>query len=244
METARSTAQTALPPGQRAIDWFPRIGKVLSAPPPAVPEHPMIAITGPTVGSIQFAVAGLADLPRRTMIADFHCVAGFTVRDVHWGGVSFAQFYRSVIEPALDSDAGVTHLCFGGLDGVRATIELADALADDVLVADTLDGAPLDGNHGAPVRIVSSSQYGYMSIKHLCRIEVRTSAPAKRDKMPLLDRLLEAHPRARVWEEERHGSAPSWLIRPLYRAVKGIMLYTVARKASRLDLQRPREATQ
>ena len=58
------------------------------------------------------------------------------------------------------------------------TIE--DALGDDVLIAEHLDGRPLDGDHGAPVRLVSPSQYGFISTKHLCRIELHTAEPAER----------------------------------------------------------------
>ena len=47
----------------------------------------------------------------------------------------------------------------------------------DVLLAERLDGRPLDGDHGAPVRLVSPGQYGYISTKHLCRIELHTAAP-------------------------------------------------------------------
>ena len=40
-----------------------------------------------------------------------------------------------------------------------------DALADGVLIADRLDGRPLDGDHGAPARLVSPNQYGFVSTK-------------------------------------------------------------------------------
>ena len=56
---------------------------------------------------------------------------------------------------------------------------LEDALADDVLLADRLDGAPLDAKHGAPVRLVAPAHYGFINVKHLCRIEVLTGEPAQ-----------------------------------------------------------------
>jgi len=54
-----------------------------------------------------------------------------------------------------------------------------DALADGVLIADRLDGRPLDGDHGAPARLVSPNQYGLVSTKHLCRIELHTAEPSE-----------------------------------------------------------------
>ena len=74
--------------------------------------------------------------------------------------------------------------CFGGLDGYRSFATIEDVLAEDVLIAEHLDGRPLDGDHGAPVRLVSPSQYGFISTKHLCRIEVRYRAAAKRPPTP------------------------------------------------------------
>jgi hypothetical protein len=49
--------------------------------------------------------------------------------------------------------------------------------------------------------------------------------------VPLVDRLLQSHPRARVWEEERHGTVPGWLIRPIYRLIKTVMLSAAARRS-------------
>jgi DMSO/TMAO reductase YedYZ molybdopterin-dependent catalytic subunit len=163
-------------------------------------------------------VATLATLPRRELTADFHCVAGWSATDLCWEGVSFQTVYRIHIQPALPPGTSVTHVAFCGLDGWRSVVTIEDALGDDVLLAERLDGRPLDGDHGAPVRVVSPQQYGYISTKHLCRIELHTSAPKSQE--PLLERLLfPSHPRARVWQEERHGYLPPRMIRPLYRAL-------------------------
>ena len=120
-----------------------------------------------------FAVplADLAALPRRELIADFHCVAGWSATDLRWEGVAYETFHRLVIEPAIPADPSVTHAVFEGLDGYRSIVLLEDALRDDVILADHLNGRPLDSDHGAPVRLVSPSQYGFVSTKHLCRIE-------------------------------------------------------------------------
>lgn len=226
IETRRRAPGT-LPPGQRALDWFPRFGIDLTGPPPAVPDQPVIAITGAVCAPIEIPLTALDELPRITRRSDFHCVSGWTAVDLDWSGWSFADVYAAFIEPAVDPAATVTHLELVGADDVRFAITIADALADDVLLADRLDGEPLHGAHGAPIRIVSPSQYGYVNIKHLCRIEICTSEPKR--QRSFLDTLLHGHSRARVWEEERHGTLPGWLIRPPYRLVKAIMLRTAAR---------------
>src|SRR4051794_2098936 len=169
-----------LPPGQHRVDGFPRLGTHLHRPPPPIPTDPAIEIKGGVTEPFKVPLADLASLPRRELRADFHCVAGWSATDLRWEGVPFDAFYRHVIEPAIRPGATITHLAFGGLDRYRSVVALEDALAEDVLIAEHLDDRPLDSDHGAPVRLVSPSQYGFMSTKHLCLIELHTSEPTER----------------------------------------------------------------
>jgi len=67
---------------------------------------------------------------------------------------------------------------------------------------------------------VSPAQYGYISTKHLARIELHSSEPrvryhpSRRSNLRL--QLVKPHPRARVWHEERHRYLPGRLLRPVY----------------------------
>lgn len=213
-----------LPPGQRRIEGFPRFGTHLNRPAPDVPTNPVIEVGGVVVESFTLPVAELAALPRRELIADFHCVAGWSATNLRWEGVPFEAFYRQVVEPSVRRDTVITHVVFGGLDGFQSVVLIEDALAEDVLIADRLDGRPLEADHGAPVRLVSPSQYGYVSTKHLCRVDLHTSAPTRMPgtahplgRLLLRGPLIERHPRARVWREERHPYTPGRLLRPIYR---------------------------
>jgi DMSO/TMAO reductase YedYZ molybdopterin-dependent catalytic subunit len=213
----------SLPPGQRRIDGFPRFGTHLGRPAPAVPVDPVIEISGAVTEPFALPLAALATLPRRELTADFHCVAGWSATNLRWEGVAFQTFYREIIEPSVQRGAAVSHVVFGGLDGHRSVVAIEDALAEDVLIAEHLDGRPLDADHGAPARLVSPSQYGYVSTKHLCRIELHTAEPRAIhaahpvSRVVLHGPLIKRHPRARVWEEERHPFVPARLLRPLYR---------------------------
>lgn len=210
-----------LPPGQRRINGFPRFGTHFHRPPPAIPTDPVIEIVGAVAKSFALPLAELATLPRRELTADLHCVAGWSATGLHWEGVAFETFYRSVIEPTLKPDVTITHVAFGGLDGYRSIVSIDDALAEDVLIAERLNGRPLDADHGAPVRLASPSQYGFISTKHLCRIELHTGEPSEKyHPSRLVDlglRVVKPHARARVWEEERHRYLPAWSVRPVYR---------------------------
>ena len=204
---------TLLPPGQREAEGFPRFGTHLHRPPPAIPPDPAITVTGAIRSPLSLRLDGL---PRVDRVADFHCVAGWSATGLRWEGVAFATFYRTLIEPELTPAATVTHLVFRGWDGYSSTVLLRDALAEDVLIATHLDGQPLSPAHGAPVRLVSPSQYGFISTKHLRTIEVHTRKP--REDHPYAV-LIRSHPRARVWQEERHPWFPTVAVRPFYRSL-------------------------
>jgi DMSO/TMAO reductase YedYZ molybdopterin-dependent catalytic subunit len=213
-----------LPPGQRAVDGFPRWGTRLYRPPPAVPADPAIEITGCGVTPSRLRLADLAGGASVKRIADLHCVAGWSATNLRWEGVPFEWLYRDLIQPAFSSDRAITHVMFVGLDGYRCVVTIEDALAEDVLIAHSLNGRPLDPDHGAPVRLVSPSQYGYVSVKHLCRIELQAREPYEHvghasalASLLTLRLLFARHPRARVWHEERNGALPIWLVRPIYR---------------------------
>ncbi|MFJ2759306.1 molybdopterin-dependent oxidoreductase [Nocardioides sp. NPDC087217] len=224
----------ALPPGQRQIDFFPRFGRRTDQPPPTVSAHPTVVFGGALTTPIEIAVDELVGADRRELHADFHCVAGWSVTGLVWEGAAFASVYQRYVAPALVPGTVVTHVLVRGLDGEHFVAELEDLLAEDVLLADRLGGRPLDGDHGAPLRLVNPAQYGYANIKHVCRIDVLTSAP-RPGSPALVDRLLQSHPRARVWEEERHGTVPGWLIRPVYRAIKTVMLASARRRSPRRE---------
>ncbi|MFC9898345.1 molybdopterin-dependent oxidoreductase [Nocardia sp. NPDC127579] len=217
-----------LPPGQRAVDGFPRFGTHLHHPAPPIPDDPVITIGGHLTEPLALAVSDLGSLPRREIQADFHCVAGWSATGLRWAGVAFDTLYRTRIAPIVEPGASLTHVTFEGLDGFRSIVQLDDVLGDDVLIADRLDGAPLCSDHGAPVRLVSPGQYGFINTKHLCRIEFHTVAP------PVTDRFspLASHPRARVWAEERHRYLPGRAIRPIYRSLIGPIRAMSARGSS------------
>lgn len=180
-------------------------------------------MAGAVAHHLQIPVSRLAELQRRDIVADFHCVTGWTAPSLHWGGVAFRTFYDSVIVREAGPEPGVSHILVEGADGFRATLVLDDALDDDVMLADQLGGTALDSDHGAPVRLLSPKQYGYKSTKHLCCIELHTREPAdgyrKGVRRRFLKWLVTPHPRARVSEEQRHRYLPAWVVRGIYGKV-------------------------
>ncbi len=211
-----------LPPGQRAIRGFPRFGTHFHHPPPPVPAEPTLDVGGAVTEPLTLPLRELRTLPRREVVADFHCVAGWSATGLRWEGVSFAGFHREVLAPRATGT--VTHVKFVGADGHWSVALLEDVLGDDVLLAEHLDGRPLDGDHGAPLRLVSPGQYGFINTKHLCRIELLTAEPATcvgsaSTAAHVGLRLFgyKRFVRARVWEQERHRFLAPRLVREISR---------------------------
>jgi DMSO/TMAO reductase YedYZ molybdopterin-dependent catalytic subunit len=179
---------------------------------PRPAEHPVVTVGGAASRPVQLPVSALLDLGHRTVRrADLHCVTTWSALDLGWGGVPF----RSVHD-GLCQDVGVSRsarwVTFVGLDGYRACLRLDDALADDVLLADQLDGAPLSPDHGAPLRLVAPAQYAYKSVKHVCAIEYRRGYdPGTAGWW--------SHPRGRVALEERSRYLPGPVWRVVWRAL-------------------------
>jgi DMSO/TMAO reductase YedYZ molybdopterin-dependent catalytic subunit len=219
----------SLPPGQREIGSFPRFGIALWEPPPSIAEPALIRVAGAVASPLALPISRLAELPRRDIAADLHCVTGWSVKGLHWSGVAFRTFYETVIVPEAGPHPGVSHILFEGADGFRTTLALDDALDADVLLADQLGGGVLSRDHGALLRLLSPKQYAYKSAKHLCCVELHTREPAENYRTGVRRRLLKwlvtPHPRARVALEERHRCLPAWVVRGIYRHIRRLWIW-------------------
>ena len=105
-------------------------------------------------------------LPRVVITADFHCVTQWSRLNNHWDGVSFSEVAKLAnLKPEARF---VTARCYGGY---TTNLPLDALMDDDVLFADTLDGQPLDQEHGGPLRLVIPKRYGWKSAKWIGGLE-------------------------------------------------------------------------
>ncbi len=204
---------------------MPRFGAVANKPVPEIPADPTIEMLGTVANPVKLPLSRLDEVPRVEETADFHCVTTWTVPGLRWSGWRFADVWRQIIEPEAEPDPAASHVRVAGLDGYMGLLDLEDALQADVLLVDHLQGAPLDGLRGAPLRLISPSQYGYKSVKHVSSIKVYTSPPKTLGKLE--------HPRARVALEERHETVSGPLLRWPYRLSILPVAYIARRSARR-----------
>ena len=170
-----------------ARDFTGLVGRTLPKSVAALaPSGWRIYTIGPTMPNIDPAtyrlqVAGLVgkptvltlddlkSMPKAEQVSDFHCVTGWVVKNVRWGGVRLHEVLAHVGGPTKGAKA---------IRFVSAEVPYDDSLTlqqaylPDVMLAYEMDGKPLSRPHGAPVRLVMPRMYGYKSVKWVNRLEL------------------------------------------------------------------------
>jgi sulfoxide reductase catalytic subunit YedY len=107
-------------------------------------------------------------LQRLNETADFHCVEGWGVDSVRWGGVAPSVLLdQAGVKP--EARYAVFH-AYGG--EYLSTVPLDLIRESTTVLADSLDGQPLPPEHGGPLRLVVPDQLGYKNVKWVERIEL------------------------------------------------------------------------
>jgi len=112
--------------------------------------------------------ADLARLPKAEQVSTFHCVTGWSVENVHWGGVRF-QHLLDLARPL----PGATAVRFVSLEQpYEDSLTLEQVRLPDAMLAYEMDAKPLARPHGAPARVVLPEMYGYKGVKWVAQLHV------------------------------------------------------------------------
>ena len=132
------------------------------------------------------------ELPRVQVRSDIHCVTRWSRYDNVWDGVAIAE----VLERAGVKPDARFAIVFAE-QGFTTNLPLSELDQNDVLLADTHDGAPLTPDHGWPLRLVVPRRYFWKSAKWIRGIELA------RDDRPGFWEQNGYHNEADPWKEER-----------------------------------------
>lgn len=162
----------ALPESVRAALPAPSTGwRIYAVNPPMPTFDPAswrLRIDGLVDKPVELTFAQLRALPRAEQISDFHCVTGWSVPNVRWTGVRFADLLAEVMPQRAGTALNLVSAEVPYVD----TLTLPQAMVSDAMLAYAMDGRPLTRAHGAPVRVVMPKMYGYKGVKWLSHIEV------------------------------------------------------------------------
>ena len=144
----------------------------------APPEPYSLVVDGLVEKKLRLSYRDLRGFPQVSQVSDFHCVEGWSVEDVRWGGIRIEELVKRT-RPGAESKYVIFHALGktrsrpGGLGNYLESMPLKELLDPEkkCLLALDQDGKPLSHDHGAPLRLISPFDLGYKSIKYVWRIE-------------------------------------------------------------------------
>ena len=145
-----------------------RIYTVADTMPTFDPASWRLRIGGLVENPVELDYEQLRSLPRAEQVSTFHCVTGWVVKDVHWGGVRFHDLLQRA-GPLPSAQA----LRFVSAEAPYDDyLGLRQVALPDVMLAYEMDGKPLRREHGAPARVVIPDMYGYKNVKWVDEIQL------------------------------------------------------------------------
>jgi len=133
-------------------------------------------------------------LPKVERTSDIHCVTRWSRFANRWKGV-LAKEVVKLAEPSPTARFVMVH----GYGDYTTNLPLEALLEDDVLFAFEHDGAPLEPDHGGPLRLVVPRLYFWKSAKWASGLEFM-----ERDRAGFWERNG-YHLHGDPWTEERHS---------------------------------------
>jgi DMSO/TMAO reductase YedYZ molybdopterin-dependent catalytic subunit len=128
-----------------------------------------LTVDGLVARPFSFGLGDLKRLPSRTQITHQACEEGWSFI-AQWTGVPLSYLLNLVgILPQAK------YAVFFAFDVSWDSLDMADALHPQTLLAYAMNGEDLPTPHGAPLRLRVARQLGYKSVKYLSRITVTDS---------------------------------------------------------------------
>jgi DMSO/TMAO reductase YedYZ molybdopterin-dependent catalytic subunit len=120
----------------------------------------------------------LQSLPRTVQKSDFHCVEGWSVKDIEWGGIRFEEIVK-IARPSPEAKFVIFHALGNTLSAPQSQAHYIECLpisyllapANECLLVLTMNGQPLPHDHGAPLRVIAPYSLAYKSIKFVRGID-------------------------------------------------------------------------
>jgi DMSO/TMAO reductase YedYZ molybdopterin-dependent catalytic subunit len=153
-----------LPVGQVRTEKWPVLD--LGIRPDWTVQNWSLQLDGAVDNPVTLSWDAFQELDQIEDVSDFHCVTTWSRMDLRWQGVRFSTL-AALVSPSEQAQ----HLMCYGADGYTTNISLLEALKDDVLLVHTVEGHPLEPDHGGPVRMITPQLYAWKGAKWINRIE-------------------------------------------------------------------------
>ena len=152
-----------LPPGQTATEKFP----VLTYGPAQhiAKEEWRLKVWG-LADETSWTWDAFMALAQKKLVADFHCVTHWSRFGDEWEGV----FFRDLVKE-LNVRAEAAFVVQHAYGGYTTNLPLRWMLEEDVMLVHSMNGQPLDDEHGGPLRVLTPRRYAWKGAKWLNGLE-------------------------------------------------------------------------
>jgi len=181
-----------LPPGQKWIK-APIVYDIVDELPDWDMKSYKFKVWGEVEKPLELSYESLLTLPSVELVADFHCVTGWSVKEVIWEGIQTKEILKRV-KPKDNALYVLVHC----LEGYTTSLPIEYLWEEDSILAYKMYGKPLPKRHGYPLRLVVPKLYAWKSAKYVWGLEI-------------LDRLVPGYWEIRgyhavgdPWKEERY----------------------------------------
>ncbi|NEW93752.1 sulfite oxidase-like oxidoreductase [Rhodopseudomonas sp. BR0M22] len=182
-----------LPPGQHLVKDWPVLD--LGLTPQIGRDRWRLDVYGAVAEPVFWDWAQFMAQPQTDIVSDIHCVTTWSRYDNRWQGLAI----RTLLDACQPTDAA-RFVVLHSSDGYTTNLTIEDFAAADALIAHSWSGAPLDQEHGGPVRLVVPHLYFWKSAKWLQAIEFRDA------DAPGYWEVRGYHNRGDPWQEQRYSS--------------------------------------
>jgi DMSO/TMAO reductase YedYZ molybdopterin-dependent catalytic subunit len=149
-------------------------GKIGIEAPIDLPQWRLeIVKPGETEPSARLDIDEIRELPRTEEIIDFRCVEGWS-NITQFAGAKFSDFVAR-FAPGAEKAAYVRMVTPG--NEYYVGLDMPSAMHPQTLLTWEMGGAPLELDHGAPLRLSIPVKYGIKNIKRIGRIEFTDKRP-------------------------------------------------------------------
>jgi DMSO/TMAO reductase YedYZ molybdopterin-dependent catalytic subunit len=195
-----------LPPGQSPTVKWPVLS--IEETPQIAREEWTLTIDGAVAEPLTLDWAQLMAESSSDWSGDIHCVTRWSKFGMTWRGIEVWP----LVERARPLP-GAGFLLAESVGGYTTNLPLADVRDHPAFVAHEADGAPLDPEHGGPLRLFVPHLYLWKSAKWLSRLQVLSE-----DELGFWERNGYHH-RGDPWREERH-SVDDYVARTMRREAR------------------------
>ena len=152
------------PPGQYTTEKFPVL--TYGVTPKISLADWRLKVWGSVEEIVTFTWDEFMKLPQKKLKADFHCVTTWSRYDDDWEGVMFSDLFK-VLRVKPEAKFVMQH-AYGGY---TTNLPLEWMLNEDVIFVHTMNGKPLERDHGGPMRVFTPRRYAWKGAKWVNGLE-------------------------------------------------------------------------